>query len=657
MSKLQERYRPWSNLGPYGPVARDDRFSIQQQPNITHTLGAIEKDNANLEAERGELALKPDLSGIYKIGGKTHARGGTPLNLDNGSFIFSNDKNLHINPYEKETFEFKEGGTTGKKANTPARVLSREIDVKHYNHTANVLNDKSETGYDTIAKNSAALMLQKYQEKIGQVAFVQEAKKGFPTGIPDFSHNTAPMYNNQTKEQIEQNPQYMQFGGFKGGTGIGGGASSAWAIDSTKYAGFGAVPPIKKKNPYIFDVFPDVNDYFKHKYPQEAPPYNAPKSYQFDKFPDMNDWFTKQNPQTDPTDPSVIPDPMLDHSHIPMSGNPRVGVSSPSNAYIPTRSLTASIPQIINPYQVGQITAPPIKDNNPLNASKFNPSSSLPYDPQVPLSPLQKANLLYSAYNALTVPRYSPQRMNIQSPLLELEKYNPQAQLNSIDNSVSQAYAANRVSNPYLANASNAAIFGKSLDAKNQIQAQADNQNVGIANQQNTANNQIQAADLRFNIGANNQYYNQTQALNQNYNDETRAARNQTVSLYNDYQSKNQELEQFLGSQRNAGKVQVGTNADGSPIYRSMPLYGFDNTGFRPRVYYTGAGSLDSLPGQSNKASDLQSIIQQLQGAGISANSPAGSRIIASALGKGNYASQYQTQKKGGKVFKNPYID
>ena len=49
-----------------------------------------EKDpkKANIEAEKGELILTKDFE-LYKINGKPHTKGGTPLAVNEGDFIFS----------------------------------------------------------------------------------------------------------------------------------------------------------------------------------------------------------------------------------------------------------------------------------------------------------------------------------------------------------------------------------------------------------------------------------------------------------------------------------------------------------------------------------------------------------------------------------------
>src|SRR6478609_2564868 len=86
-------------------------------PDVNSTIKPIDREDANLEAEKGEIVFQPN-GQLHKVLGKTHAKGGTPLNLPEGSFIFSNYKPLSFNKNEKKLFQFKEGGT--KKSNTPA---------------------------------------------------------------------------------------------------------------------------------------------------------------------------------------------------------------------------------------------------------------------------------------------------------------------------------------------------------------------------------------------------------------------------------------------------------------------------------------------------------------------------------------------------------
>lgn len=194
----------------YGNTKIKETPSVNVDPKINDTI----KKNpykSNVEVEKDELVLQPDLSAIFKVKGKTHAQGGTPVQLKPDSFIFSNDKSVGFNKDDCEDFEFKTGGTyTKNKKYTPAEVLKKNIDTEHYNTlTANIQDPKK----DFIAKQSSELMLQKYIQTLGNIAFLQESKKDFPDGVPAFAQNTAPVYDTELKDDIMQQKQYAKYGG------------------------------------------------------------------------------------------------------------------------------------------------------------------------------------------------------------------------------------------------------------------------------------------------------------------------------------------------------------------------------------------------------------------------------------------------------------
>ena len=72
---------------------------ISQKPTeVRNTLQPVAREGANLEAEKGETAVV-NIDGIpahFKIGGKRHSQGGTPLNLPDNSFIFSDTAKMRI---------------------------------------------------------------------------------------------------------------------------------------------------------------------------------------------------------------------------------------------------------------------------------------------------------------------------------------------------------------------------------------------------------------------------------------------------------------------------------------------------------------------------------------------------------------------------------
>lgn len=175
---------------------------------ISSSLNPVDRENANIEAEKGEMLIKPNLDGFYKIKGKPHSDGGTPLAVPEGSFIFSNAKSLAFTNKDKELFQFKKGGDV-KRNNTPAKVAEREVDPKEYNRLVAILSDDKS---DEISKNSAALMLQKYQEKLGKVALLQEVKKKLKDGLPSFATLPSGPDEDSTRDIAET--QYAKHGGF-----------------------------------------------------------------------------------------------------------------------------------------------------------------------------------------------------------------------------------------------------------------------------------------------------------------------------------------------------------------------------------------------------------------------------------------------------------
>ena len=148
--------------------------------SVKKSLDPVPRDEANLEAEKGETALT-DMNNdgdfeLYNIGGKRHHSGGTPLNLPDQSFIFSDTSKMKLNKGE-----LKEMGIDSEKKITPAKVsknynLNKFIEVLDNPHS------------DKISVDTAEYMLDKNKNKLSQLAFIQEAKKGFEEGVPLAAH-------------------------------------------------------------------------------------------------------------------------------------------------------------------------------------------------------------------------------------------------------------------------------------------------------------------------------------------------------------------------------------------------------------------------------------------------------------------------------------
>jgi hypothetical protein len=147
-------------------------------PRVRKTMGAVPREEANLEAEGGET-LVGDLDGstfpsFFSIKGPRHSAGGVPMNLPDDTFIFSDTASMKISdPKILKMFNKspKKGGYT------PAE-LSKSYDINKYRKT---LQDPES---NKMEKKTAEMMIKNYVMKLGALAIAQESKKGFPQGIP-----------------------------------------------------------------------------------------------------------------------------------------------------------------------------------------------------------------------------------------------------------------------------------------------------------------------------------------------------------------------------------------------------------------------------------------------------------------------------------------
>jgi hypothetical protein len=154
-----------------------------------------EKDpkKANIEAEKGELILTKDFE-LYKINGKPHTKGGTPLSVNEGDFIFSKKLEAPGKDFNKIFGNFDE-----KKKYSYADVASRFLKMNDHK----VLSQEP----NPIDKKTGERMYEDYKDKLGMLAFLQEVSKGLPNGIPSIA---APMIDRLTQAPMGMSPQMPQ---------------------------------------------------------------------------------------------------------------------------------------------------------------------------------------------------------------------------------------------------------------------------------------------------------------------------------------------------------------------------------------------------------------------------------------------------------------
>lgn len=158
------------------------------------TMGPVPREEANLEAEKGETLVRPTTDGSvlqFNIGGKRHSEGGTPLQGLSGDFIFSDTKDMRIKDPEILKM-FRQGGSV--KPATPAE-LAKQYNINKYQAIAN--NPKS----DRLEKDTAQRMIDTYTKKLQELAIYQESMKNFPNGFP------------QLMGSGEQGEQQAKYGG------------------------------------------------------------------------------------------------------------------------------------------------------------------------------------------------------------------------------------------------------------------------------------------------------------------------------------------------------------------------------------------------------------------------------------------------------------
>lgn len=204
----------YPNVNPFGVSPRYTPGSMSSlyakmtdnKEDITETIKPIEREKANIEAEKNEVLLtfKPTGLAMHSIKGKSHSKGGTPLNVEEGSFIFSNDKSMSLTKEEIETYDLGKFLKGGSIKNTPASVLKRTVDLKHNNKMIDYLANST----NFAEKTTAMKMLEKYQKVAGSIAALQEARK--ETEMPSFAQLTPK--NPMIETQKEQQEQYSKGG-------------------------------------------------------------------------------------------------------------------------------------------------------------------------------------------------------------------------------------------------------------------------------------------------------------------------------------------------------------------------------------------------------------------------------------------------------------
>jgi len=607
-----------------------DNPSVKGPDKINTTI----KENpyrSNVEIEGGELVLQPDLSALFKAQGKKHSGGGMDVLLKPESFIFSDFKDLAISEKEKERFELKMGGSTSPTKNTPAEVVKKNVNVKHYN---TLINNISDPYKDELARKSSAMMLEKYIATLGNIAYIQENKKKFPDGLPAFSLGTAPVFDPEKVDDIDESKQYAKYGGTVYSTG--------GAVDAERCPCGGKYPNCTPCTPA------QIEELLK-----KAPKGTIADAKGMAKIgtKDMTDLY---HVGTDPTRTKIKPG-MTNQQWINYLKTESPERKARRLASYKNAPGTDKLLQVSNPLPTrDECECGYDRVGNCIPCDKKpqpNPFVPQPTPTEVTgkgftkradweFTPWQKISQLYNWGQYANVQRYMPFRSRYNATYADPTLLNPEQTIGDIKGTATQSIAGLNSLNPIMRNAQASQFYGEALNQIPGVRSQYDNANAQISNQFAQYNNQVRNNESMVNMQNDQMYYQQAVEGRKNFNNaRTFAANNAMNNVLGDVQT-NQALAYNL-------------------LTLDNPVYGMDWKGGDALKFYPK----DIRDVQSTNTTDVYTdFFEELNNASTPEEIQK-LQIKERLLRQKNILPYLQqrsnpnpfTGKKGGKVPKNPY--
>lgn len=596
---------------------REEQPSIAEDPKINTTI----KENpyrSNVEIEGDEIVLQPDLSALFKAKGQKHSKGGMDVLLKPESFIFSDWKGLAFDKHDHELMELKDTKKTDPNKNTPAEVLKRNVDIEHYNKLVTILDDPYK---DDLAKKSAAMMLEKYLQNLGNIAYLQEEKKGFPSGMPAFSMGTAPVYDPEIKTGIDESKQYMRAGGTISNPYMQGGGKNPvpWGLWK------GDKLPVFKNKYGVTNAADKFSSLANWDDVAKKLGYTGPKdNLSFQK------WLYGSSPEnkavidkwhTQYQDPSIAMDPTKRNRF-----DSKIGIR-----------WASAIDEILN-------RKPPVTPG-------FNPPPPVPEQPQAPgpqvpdlevtpqgskqadwrFTPWQKLSQLNQLGQHALTKRYMPYRSRYNATYVDPALVNPEQAVGDIKGVANQQLSSVGTLNPILRNAQAASITGQIMNQVPGVRSQYDNQNAQILNNTRQYNNQVKNNETLVNMGNDQQYYQQAIEGRKNFD-------NMRQYTWNNY------MNNLMGD------VQTNQKLAYNLLTQNNPAYGFD---WRTGNFTRNPKSILDVQGNAvnDRYQDLVSLVNNITDPLEKA------KLMVKLEGLRTFGSAQQAPafKKGGKTKKNPY--
>lgn len=521
------------------------------------------KGQGTVEAEKGELIakLKENLK-LFKINGKPHSKGGTDIKMEDGDFIFSNALKIKGEVLKSEF------GLNPKKEYTFAEVANKYIDMNEFH--------KLSESESPLEKKTGLMMIEKYKDKLAKLAFLQEAQKGMPNGMPEIA---APLMEKVAKIPQEGIPEgsMMKRGGELSEYKVGG-------------------PVTKPKDGYTGSKTPTFKDYYDKK---SKTPYKVPSKAKYMKPEDFYTpevlAFMKKRDKEDGIDSDLgnAQDYTWGKRHqeaYDMFFKDKETSAGMADSPVTEESVDGFTSEKLNP-----------DTSSPTTASEFR---DLGYS-----SP-EKVGL---ALALKTIPSYAPtryQNYGLQQALGAMSNVMPYNYQSLINESTKGGYNAIQANNAFgrtpQAMANNIAMVGQLGEQTSKIKGEEYNQNANLYNQ-----NQLSLAQMMGTIGADKE----TEAM--------RYDNSVTQQKENLWANRKMRDKEFLAQYSNAEQNRSLRNAYaflGQSTNPNFKTLNADNAvGFNPSINpftaINGFGINNSKP--QNIAQDLSDFTKELKKAGV----------------------------------------
>lgn len=204
----------------YG-LYRNERFVLGQdtskedEGSARNVYPEVDREDATIEAEKGELIITPGMERLMKVGGKKHSQGGTPIYAQGGEYVVSD----YITGPEmiKDALGF-DSVSKKKKENTWAKLLGKKVDPKDYNRNMEIM-EQAAAGkeVDPFELATAKNRIPDYQKYISKAALGNELSKAFmgkPFEIPQVGMPAMEALMGPSRAEAEDNPMMeMKYGG------------------------------------------------------------------------------------------------------------------------------------------------------------------------------------------------------------------------------------------------------------------------------------------------------------------------------------------------------------------------------------------------------------------------------------------------------------